>query len=75
MKNIKCLKPDLKSELTNHYVRLPKSNFECLKAQNKLFSFKYIKLICCEVTLFATCKFWIPQTYHKVKNMNWNWIG
>ena len=44
MKNIKCLKPDLKSELTNHYVRLPKSNFECLKAQNKLFSFKYIKL-------------------------------
>jgi hypothetical protein len=35
MKNIKCLKPDLKSELND--VRLFKGNIESLTEQNKLF--------------------------------------
>ena len=37
MKDIKSLKPDLKSELTNHYVRHSKSNTELFIEQTKLF--------------------------------------
>jgi len=40
MKDIKYLKPVLKSELNNHYVRLSQRNIESFKEQNKLILYQ-----------------------------------
>ena len=43
-KDIKSLKPVLKSELKNHYIKLSNLYIECLTEQNKLFLYKHLKL-------------------------------
>ena len=54
MKDIKYLKPVLKSELNDHYVY---SLNVILKEQNTLILYQHLKLKCCEGTLFVTPKF------------------
>lgn len=43
-KDIKSLKPVLKSELKNHYIKISNLYIECLTEQNKLFLYKHLKL-------------------------------